>query len=81
MGNWYRLPKGEGWFLVGIFLYAGVFFLPWSYDVMILHLTLQAWGAYALHLIAPVVAIYLIIRSKSKEVNIDSERSNRSFDT
>ncbi|WP_368503211.1 hypothetical protein AB3N04_13210 [Alkalihalophilus sp. As8PL] len=75
MGNWYRLPKSEGIFLSAIIIYAVIFFLPWSYDVMIMNITLQAWGAYGLHILAPVIAIYLIMQNKETKVTADRKQS------
>lgn len=81
MGNdWYRVPKSEGWLLLCLIVYAVIFFLPWSYDVMILNVTLQAWGAYALHILAPVAAIMLILKSRDKQVSKTKDEA-RSFDT
>ncbi|MBB6450120.1 hypothetical protein HNR44_002098 [Geomicrobium halophilum] len=62
--KWYKIRPRDGIFLLGIFFYVIVFFLPWSYDVMILNVSLVAWGAYLLHVLVPAVGILLIISEK-----------------
>ena len=73
--QWFHLPRRDGLFLLGLVLYPVIFFLPWSYEIKILNVTLLAWGAYLLHILAPVTAIWLILTSRSQSVKINQSKS------
>jgi hypothetical protein len=73
--QWFHLPRRDGLFLLGLVLYTVIFFLPWSYEIKILNVTLLAWGAYLLHILAPATAIWLILTSKSQSVKINQSKS------
>jgi hypothetical protein len=72
--NWYPIPRRDGVFALGLVLYAVIFFLPWSYDIEILNVSLLAWGAYLLHLIAPIAGILLALRDKPTNQKLTTQR-------
>ncbi|MBU8906942.1 hypothetical protein [Desertibacillus haloalkaliphilus] len=71
--QWFSLPRRDCFFLIGILLYTIIFFLPWSYEITILNITLVAWAAYLLHVLAPIVGILLIIMDKNQGRNKSEE--------
>lgn len=64
--NWYKLRTGEKFFLVSIIFYVILFFLPWSYNIMILDITLMAWAGLLLFFLAPITGLYLILTEKTE---------------
>jgi|GEM_PF-4917082 len=64
--NWFKIPKRDGIFGVSIVLYVVLFFLPWSYDIKILNISLLAWAAALLFLLAPVTGLVLTLVEKSE---------------
>lgn len=75
--QWYSLPRRDCVLLIGLIVYSAIFFLPWSYDIMIFNVTLLAWGAYGLHLIAPVVAILFILSERNANVSVDHKQDQQ----
>ncbi|MCM3584995.1 hypothetical protein M3182_04445 [Mesobacillus maritimus] len=68
--NWFPLPRRDGLFILGLLLYTVIFFSPWTYNVMILNISLLAWGAYLLCILAPLTGIMLAL--KDKEANLET---------
>ncbi|UJL45521.1 hypothetical protein KFZ58_14095 [Virgibacillus sp. NKC19-16] len=64
--NWFRIPLRDGLFLIGLIGYVVAIFLPWSYDIKILNISLLAWGAGLLFLLAPITGIILTLAEKSR---------------
>jgi uncharacterized integral membrane protein len=71
--NWFSVSRHDGIFLIAILLYVVVFFLPWSYDIKILNVSLLAWGAYLLFLFAPIIGICLAFQIKSEKITTQKE--------
>lgn len=57
--NWFKMPKRDGIFGLSIILYVVLFFLPWSYDIKLLNISLLAWAAALLFLLAPITGLLL----------------------
>lgn len=76
--NWFPFPRHDGLFIIGLVLYTIIFFSPWTYDVMILNITLLAWGAYLLCILAPVTGILLALRGHDTNLKTKKteEKSN-----
>ncbi|WP_209123136.1 hypothetical protein [Alkalihalobacillus sp. BA299] len=72
--QWYSLSRRDSCLLIGIIVYSLIFFLPWSYNIMIFNVTLLAWGAYGLHLIAPIVAILFILNDSKSKIIVDQSK-------
>ena len=62
--NWFPLPKKDAIFILFIILYVILMFLPWSHNIKILNISLLAWGAALLFLLAPITGILLTISEK-----------------
>ncbi|MEB1806503.1 MAG: hypothetical protein LPK26_04205 [Bacillaceae bacterium] len=75
--QWYSLPRRDAVLLIGLIVYSAIFFLPWSYNIMIFNVTLLAWGAYGLHLIAPVAAILFILSERTAKVSVDQKQDQQ----
>ncbi|MBF7082750.1 hypothetical protein IT084_07125 [Desulfallas sp. Bu1-1] len=70
--NWFSMPKRELFLLLFLIIYPIVFFLPWTYNIMILNVTLLAWGAYALYFLAPIVSI-IVLSSEQRTIETDKK--------
>lgn len=64
--HWFHMPKKDGIFILFLVIYVVLFFLPWSYEMTLLNISLLAWGASFLFLLAPVLGIVLTLAEKSK---------------
>lgn len=67
--NWFKMPKKDVIFLIGIVLYVLMFFLPWTYEIKILGVSLLAWGGALLFLLAPITGIILTLVNDHPENN------------
>ncbi|WP_096189941.1 hypothetical protein [Evansella halocellulosilytica] len=64
--NWYPMPRGEKWYLIGLVLYVTLFLLPWSYQIELLNVSLVVWGSILLFFIAPIAGLYLVLTENSE---------------
>jgi hypothetical protein len=72
--NWFPFPRRDGLFIFGLIVYTIIFFSPWTYDVMILNISLLAWGAYLLCILAPLGGILLALGEKESSQMLISEK-------
>ncbi|WP_174732144.1 hypothetical protein [Mesobacillus harenae] len=69
--DWFTMKKTDLYFLLGMFGIVVLLFLPFTYEIMIYNISLLAWGAYALHILIPAFAIWLIMRERKAEQGED----------
>lgn len=72
--NWFLFPRRDALFILGLIVYTIIFFSPWTYDVMILNISLLAWGAYLLCILAPVTGILLALGEKESSQMLVNEK-------
>jgi glucan phosphoethanolaminetransferase (alkaline phosphatase superfamily) len=71
-GNWFLLQRKEVYFIVGVLLYMLVFFMPWSYNITFLNVSLLAWAAYFMLFLGPIWGILLTL-SDPKSASVDEK--------
>jgi len=74
-GNWFHIPRRELYLLLFLVIYPTIFFLPWSYNVMVLNVSLLAWGAYALFFLAPIISIITLVTGNRSSEKIETKKN------
>ncbi|MFZ5633338.1 MAG: hypothetical protein ACOY40_10875 [Bacillota bacterium] len=74
-GNWFPIPRRELYLLLFLVLYPTIFFLPWSYNIMVLNVSLLAWGAYALFFLAPIISIITLMNGHRSSEKTESKKN------
>ena len=75
--NWYSLPKHEIYLLLFLIIYPTIFFLPWSYNIMFLNVSLLAWSALVLSIVAPVISIIMLVNEHKFSLKTDAKKNVR----
>lgn len=74
-GNWFPIPRRELYLLLFLVLYPTIFFLPWSYNIMVLNVSILAWGAYALFFLAPIISIITLVMGHRSSEKTESKKN------
>jgi hypothetical protein len=62
----FPLPRGDRRYLIAIFVFAFLAFLPWSRDIQIAGMALFGWLMAALMIFSPVIALVRLWRERSR---------------
>lgn len=73
-GNWFPMPRRELYLILFLIIYPTIFFLPWSYNVMFLNVSMLAWGAYALFFLAPIISIITLVTTHKNSLKTESQK-------
>ncbi|PIC62692.1 hypothetical protein CSV79_15710 [Sporosarcina sp. P13] len=73
--NWFLLSRRNLLFVIALIAYPIIFFLPWSYDILLLEVSLLAWSAFLLSLLAPTIGILLVLTEKEPlDIHVKGEK-------
>ncbi|SES63807.1 hypothetical protein SAMN05421676_10124 [Salinibacillus kushneri] len=62
--NWFPMPKKDAIFFIAIVLYVLLFFLPWTYEIKLLDISLVAWGGSLLFFLTPITGILVALSER-----------------
>jgi len=64
MKQFFPLSRGDALYLVGLIVFAGVAFMPWTREVQLAGVALIGWLMAGLMVVAPVVALIRVARER-----------------